>query len=309
MKFNLKIFKTVRLSSAVCLALSLGVAAAAVITLSGFKAGKVQSGSRSSASEKSESENDDTRELPILMYHGITADESAQGDYVITQDALEEDIRFLTAEGYTPVFCSEAAVFVNGRGTLPEKPVVLTFDDGAYSNFYYALPILEKYKVKGVFAVVGKWSLTAAEEAEPNPVYSSMDSENLRTLDLSGLCEIANHSWEMHNLGENGTRRGVLPLNGEDARSYRRALWGDLTDCARLIRSAGQEPTTFAYPYGLYSEDSEKLVRELGYTVTLTCEERVNSIAIGDYESAFLLGRFNRSANRSAEEIFKNFEK
>lgn len=288
-------FKVFRLSAAVCLALSAAVAIFTAVLLSGFSKAEVSAAENASGG--------DSRQLPILMYHSVVKDASLCGDYVITTDQLEQDIVWLLKNGYTPVFCNELPPFAEGRGELPEKPVVLSFDDGCYNNFYYVLPLLEKYKVKAVFAVVGEWTVAAAEQAEPSPVYSSMDTDNLRSLVLSGYCELANHSWAMHGLGEEGGRRGVLPMNGESERDYRRALWGDLTDCAKVIRAAGQQPTTLAYPYGFREDMTEQLVKELGYTVTLSCDERVNTVSVGDYGCLFGMGRFNRPAGRSAEQI------
>ncbi len=294
-------FRVFRLSAAVCLALSAAIAVMAVAVLSGFSNG----GGKSYKAKPDSS----TRQIPILMYHSVVSDPSLRGDYVITCDDLEQDITWLLENGYTPVFCSELEPFVCGRGKLPEKPVVLSFDDGCYNNFYYVLPMLEKYKVKAVFAVVGSWTVAAAELAEPSPVYSSMDTDNLRSLVYSGYCEIANHTWDMHSLGEDGSRRGVLPFEGESERDYRRALWGDLTDCARVIRAAGQEPATLAYPYGFREDRTEELVKELGYTVTLSCDERINTVAEGDYECLYSMGRFNRPASRTAEQILTAAEK
>ncbi len=288
-------FKVFRLSAAVCLALSAAVAIFTAVLLSGFSKAEVSAAENASGG--------DSRQLPILMYHSVVKDASLCGDYVITTDQLEQDIVWLLKNGYTPVFCNELPPFAEGRGELPEKPVVLSFDDGCYNNFYYVLPLLEKYKVKAVFAVVGEWTVAAAEQAEPSPVYSSMDTDNLRSLVLSGYCELANHSWDMHGLGKEGGRRGVLPMNGESERDYRRALWGDLTDCAKVIRAAGQQPTTLAYPYGFREDMTEQLVKELGYTVTLSCDERVNTVSVGDYGCLFGMGRFNRPAGRSAEQI------
>ncbi len=284
-------FRVFKFSAVALTALAAALAVTAVAVLSGF-----------SRKEKVEPP-DDSRRLPILMYHSVVTDPSLCGDYVITADMLEEDIVWLLENGYTPVFCSELPPFAEGRGELPEKPIVLTFDDGCYNNFYYVLPLLEKYKVKAVFAVVGEWTVAAAEQAEPSPVYSSMDTDNLRSMVLSGFCELANHTWSMHSLGEDGGRRGVLPLDNESDRDYRRALWGDLTDCAKVIRAAGQQPTTLAYPYGFRTDMSEQLVGELGYTVTLGCDERVNTVSVGDYGCLFGLGRYNRPSSRSAEDI------
>lgn len=245
--------------------------------------------------------------VPIIMYHSVVKDKSLAGEYIITTDELEADIKGLTERGYTPVFCSELADYVYGRGELPEKPVVLSFDDGCYNNFYYVLPLLEKYDVKATFAIVGEWCEQACEEESPSPVYSYMDCDNLRTLTLSGRCELANHGYSMHSLEG---RRGMLPMAGESGEDYRRALWGDLTEVKRLFERCGQEKTdVLAYPYGFAGEDTEELAAQLGYRVTLSCEERVNTVAVGDYGCIKMMGRFNRASGRDIFELIEESDK
>lgn len=277
-------YKSYRLSGSVCLGLAMIAAALGVMffgTLKGFG---------------EEGEINDGTAVPIIMYHSVVKDPSLAGEYIITADELETDIKGLLARGYTPVFCSEIADFADGRGELPEKPVVLSFDDGCYNNFLYVLPLLEKYDVKATFAIVGEWCEQAASEEQPSPVYSYMDCDNLRTLVLSGRCELANHGFEMHSLDG---RRGMLQLDSESFEDYRRTLWGDLTRVKKMLEKCGQQRVdVLAYPYGFSSEQTEELTAQLGYRVTLSCEERISVVAVGDYGCLKRMGRFNRASGR-----------
>ncbi len=239
--------------------------------------------------------------VPIVMYHSVRNDPDAAGEYVVTVEELEEDIRYILENGYKPVFCSELEDFVDSDGELPEKPIVITFDDGSYNNFYYVLPLLQKYHVKAVFSVVGQWCMAAAEGAEPSPVYSYMDIDNLKTMYSSGYCEIANHSWDMHELGE---RRGAGRMAGESEEDYRRAVYNDVTQAQKLLSQSGMTPVTYAYPYGICGDMGEQLMKEAGFDVTLSCEERVNKVAKGDYECLRFMGRFNRPSGADRKKFF-----
>ncbi|MGN0632578.1 MAG: polysaccharide deacetylase family protein [Oscillospiraceae bacterium] len=241
-------------------------------------------------------------ELPIVMYHSVVKDSSREGDYVVTVDRLEEDIKYILDCGYTPVFMSEVIDYVENNGSLPEKPVVITFDDGCYNNFYYVLPLLEKYKVKAVFSVVGEWCMAAGEEAQPDPNYSSMDLENLKSMVYSGWCEVANHTWDMHSLEG---RKGVTKMDGESDRDHRIALYNDLTQAQRFLERSGMRPQVLTYPYGLLDEHSETAAEQLGFKATLGCGEKVNTIAVGDYSCLKNMGRFNRAACEDRKEFFK----
>lgn len=244
---------------------------------------------------------EERKSLPIIMYHSVVKNESEEGEYVISTQTLESDIEYILGEGYTPILCSEAADYVKGKGDLPEKPIVLSFDDGCFNNFLYVLPILEKYDVKGVFAVVGEWCMAAGEEASPSPAYSSMDIENVRTLALSGRCEIANHTWDLHDCI---SRKGVCRSSSEDKEEYRRMLSNDIYSVEKLLGGIDIKLKTYVYPYGFYDKEAEDIVKSFGYDVTLTCEERVNDIAVGDYDCLYGMGRYNRPAGESSKDYF-----
>lgn len=281
-------YRCIRLSGSVCMGIAMLAAAAGVMLFGAVRSFGEESGAAA-----------DGIAVPIIMYHSVVKDESLAGEYVVTVDELEEDIKGLLERGYTTVFCSEIADYVEsaeGAAELPDKPVVLSFDDGCYNNFYYVLPLLEKYDVKATFAIVGDWCVQAASEEQPSPVYSYMDSDNLRTLVLSGRCELANHGYGMHSLEG---RRGMLPLGGESGEDYRRTLWGDLTTVKKLFDKCGQHTTdVLAYPYGFADDQTEELAAQLGYRVTLSCEERVNAVAVGDHSCTKMMGRFNRASGR-----------
>lgn len=240
--------------------------------------------------------------LPIVMYHSVLKDQSRAGEYIVTLSELEEDIKYILSQGYTPVFCSEVEDYVNGSGSLPKKPIIISFDDGCYNNFYYVLPLLQKYKVKAVFSIVGQWCMAAGEGAEPNPAYSYASIENLKTMYSSGYCEIADHSWDMHALDG---RRGVSQQSGETEEQYRRALYNDVTQAQKLLKQSGMEPKVFTYPYGINGKLTEKIIKELGFDMTLGCEERTNYVAKGDYGCLWNMGRYNRPSGVDREEFFE----
>ena len=86
----------------------------------------------------------ETVKVPIIMYHGLIKDSSLQTEYFISPDRFEEDLKYIKENGYTPVFMSDLIDFVYENKPLPEKPVVLSFDDGYYNNYCYAYPLLKE---------------------------------------------------------------------------------------------------------------------------------------------------------------------
>ena len=85
------------------------------------------------------------------MYHSILKDESKWNDYVLSPVELEKDIVWLKENGYQSIFIKDLISYVNGNADLPEKPIILTFDNGSYNNLTYVLPLLEKIRLQSYF--------------------------------------------------------------------------------------------------------------------------------------------------------------
>ena len=93
--------------------------------------------------------------VPILMYHSVLKNPKMAGMYVVSPDTLEQDLKYIKKKGYTTVFVRELTEYVYQNAPLPEKPVVITLDDGYLNNLTYVLPLLEKYDMKATISVVG----------------------------------------------------------------------------------------------------------------------------------------------------------
>ena len=176
-------------------------------------------------------EKTDGIKLPIIMYHSIVKNEDRSGEYVITPIELEKDLLYLKQNGYTTVFVNDVIRYVKRGGELPEKPIILSFDDGTYNYREYLLPLLEKYDMKATVSIVGAYTDAACEEAEPDPAYSYLDWQDVSVLRDSGHVEICNHSYDMHNLEG---RRGVGQLEGESYEDYRKIFLNDTTKLQTL---------------------------------------------------------------------------
>lgn len=246
----------------------------------------------------------DPVEAPILMYHSVCVNAKVHSDYYITPGKLEGDLKYLRDHGYTTVFISEIADYAEGKGSLPEKPIALTFDDGYYNWLTDVLPLLERYDMKATMNVVGAY--TDAEDTAQNrsPAYSYLTWEEIKALSDSGRVEIGSHTWDMHELG---TRRGCKKIKGETAAHYAEALTNDLTHLQNALREhCGLTPATFAYPYGEISREAVPLLQALGFRAALTCDERINKLT-RDPAILFSLGRINRSSRYSTAAFMQKY--
>lgn len=254
---------------------------------------------------KGEAEEKEFASVPIIMYHSICDDGEKASKFVINKGALERDLKYITDNGYTTVSSGELISYVENGTPLPEKPIMLTFDDGYFNNYCYAYPLLKKYNAKAVISIIGKYTDLYSETDEENPNYSHITWEQAREMYESGLVEIQNHSYDSHTLdkGRNGTKM----KNGETETAYASYILSDLGRLQQEVeQNLGYTPLVFAYPFGSVCEEAYDILKDMGFKVTLSCEEKVNKIRRNDSECLYMMYRYLRTNNRSVENILKN---
>lgn len=242
-------------------------------------------------------------ELPIIMYHSVLKDTELSGKYVITPDTLRRDIDYLYNHGYTTVSAAEVLDFIDGKAELPEKPVMLTFDDGCYNNYGYVLPILEEKNAHGIFSIVGSYTDSYSSSGEANLTYGYMRWSDVREMLKSPCAEVACHSYAFHT--NSGGRSGAGRAKNESARDYKKAFRSDTERFGkRCAEETGFSPVIYTYPFGAYDKESLEVLSAMGYRITLSCEEGMNYIT-GDASCASLMKRYNRPSGISSEEYFR----
>lgn len=242
--------------------------------------------------------------VPVIMYHSILEDESLQGKYVISPKQLEDDLLYLSENGYTSITVSDLISYVENGVPLPEKPVMLTFDDGYYNNYLYAYPLMKKYGFKMVLSVIGKYTEDYSQTNEVNAYYSHCTWDQLREMENSGFVEVQNHSYNMHTYdkGRNGTKKN----SWESLDNYREILSGDIMKCqSGLIENSGITPKAFIYPYGAISAESVDIIKSLGFKATFSCEEKINLIT-RDPNCLFGIDRFLRPSGDTSAVYFES---
>ena len=243
--------------------------------------------------------------VPIIMYHSILDNPSRQGDYVITPQQFESDLQYLQANGYTTVVMADLIAYVQEGKPLPDKAVVLTFDDGYYNNYHYAHPLLQQYGMCAVISPIGVWSehYTTHPDQRNHDNYSHLTWEQLTEMVTSGTWEIQNHSYDLHHLDSG--QKGAAKRKDESDEGYRLRLKNDLSTAQKLlVENVGDTPTTFAYPFGAISDISQEVLTEMGFCASLSCEERI-PILTRDPACLWKLGRYLRPANKDVATILK----
>lgn len=246
------------------------------------------------------SNNEEYINVPIIMYHSILKSQS--GNYIIHPNVLEKDLLYIKEKGYTTITMSDLINYVYNNTSLPEKPIIITFDDGHYNNLGYAVPILKKYNMKAVISIVGKYTDTFSQTDEANMNYGYLRWKDINELISSGTIEFQNHTYNLHTIG---SRNGAKKKYGETKEQYQTILSNDIQKLQNEFKeNTGYVPNTFTYPFGAISNDSLTIIEQLGFKASLSCEKGVNHIT-KDKNCLYCLKRNNRPSNISTENFFK----
>lgn len=196
----------------------------------------------------------------VLEYHNFTDDPAQVTDYTITISGLRRDLDFLRDRGYITILPRElAAGQLDDGAPLPQKAVLLTFDDGYVSNFTLALPLLREYGAKAAV------SLITARIDEGTSGFLSWDE--CREMAKSGLVEFASHTHDHHIHND---ANGIERRNGESEDDYLTRISYDLeTSITRIRLETGQPVTAFTYPLGKMEPWAEPVLQQL-FSVTFS---------------------------------------
>ena len=259
---------------------------------------------RRAESRKVSASDEKTVPVPIIMYHSVCDKTYVSPKYIVSPAMFENDMKYLKEHGYTAVFIKDLDSFVNGKSDLPEKPVIITLDDGFLNNLTNALPILKKYGMKAVVSAVGEFTEENSKINDRNPSYAYLTFDDIKSLYDSSVIEIGNHTYAMHRLKG---RKGCSKNPGESTDEYRKVLKADLERMQNLMADrCGVTPYIFTYPYGYMSKEGDEVIKDLNFTAALTCTEKINYIKKGS--SLMSLCRFNRPSTISTENFMKKIK-
>lgn len=244
---------------------------------------------------------DDEIALPIVMYHSVLKDENKVGDYVVSVRQFKEDVNYILSKGYTPVKIQNLIDYVYNRAPLPEKPILITFDDGFYNNYEYIFPYIEEKNIPIVISIVGKYTEDYTESGECNAAYSYLRKCDIEKMSNSNLVEFQNHSYNLHSLENNASMKKY----SESKKEYAIRLTDDLNRTQNLLfEVTGTSPSTFTYPFGKISNDSKDIIKQMGFKSSLSCEEGINYINFSS-DCLYNLKRYNRFSKFTTYDFFK----
>jgi biofilm PGA synthesis lipoprotein PgaB len=235
----------------------------------------------------------------VLSYHDVRdsfAENESQGQTVVTTGNLKAQFGWLRSQGYRVVSVQDLVEAKAGKRVLPDKAVLLTFDDGYISFYEKVFPLLKEFRYPATIALVGSWMNVPPGGAVPYSENEAWVRERflswaqVKEMVSSGLVEVASHSYDSHH-GIVGNPRGNLQpaavtrryddrLKGyEDDAAYARRIGEEMQRSARDIEShLGVRPRVIAWPYGEYNRPLIVAALAAGMTVTMGLDDGRNSI-------------------------------
>ncbi len=239
--------------------------------------------------------------LTVLSYHDVRDQVADSGDpdaYAVSTQNFAAHLDWLHGNGYRPVNLQQIIDARDGKAPLPDKAVLLTFDDGLRSVYTHVFPLLRAYGYPAVVATVTSWiGMPAGSRVNYGPrdflPEDFLTWEQLREMQASGLVEVASHSHALHvglpsnpqgNTQPAATVRqylGKLRRYETDA-EYTARIRADLaTSVATLERELGRRPRAIVWPYAAYSQVTNRIADEVGMQVSFDLEGREQPIGPG----------------------------
>lgn len=202
----------------------------------------------------------------ILMYHMVSQHRPGAkfNKLRVPPEQFERQIAYLAENGWTFAHMSELAK------PLPEKTVVLTFDDGYRDNLIQATPVLERYKAKAtLYLVVDRferdWSTAKKAHHDSGEL---MQEPKLSDDEVKGM--LASEVWE---LGAHTLTHANLPVTAEPKRTQEISGGREA-----LQQSFDQDVPSFAYPFGIYNAEDVRLTEQAGFDFAVTTQEGIDPL-------------------------------
>ena len=200
-------------------------------------------------------------DMPILVYHHIVPGHSGADHLSLfaSPEAFEQQLRTLRDNGYQSISFDDLADCLEYGLPLPERPVIISLDDGWENQFQYGFPLLQKYGFSATFYVVSGYL----------GGQNFMTVEQLKTMIAAGM-----------TIGDHTRSHPALPTIASPQR-----LAEEISGSKSWLEERLHVPiTTFAYPYGSYSAATVALVKAAGYRTARTVDSGTH-YTVGDLET------------------------
>ena len=255
----------------------------------------------------------------VLGYHDVEDGAADQRYLSVRTSALSDQMAWLRDNGYQPISVQQILDAHDGKIVLPEKAVLLTFDDG-YSSFYTRVwPLLKAYNWPALWAPVGSWvDAPANKKVDFGGLMTARDKfatwKMVEEMGKSPLVEVGAHTWNSHFGAEANPQGSKEPAVAnrlydkktgtyETDEQYKRRINTDISLITNKIKSVtGKSPRAWVWPYGAANGTTLNLAKEHGYKMAFTLNEGLANAAFLDDIPRVLISD-NPSLKRFASQV------
>lgn len=212
---------------------------------------------------KNQLSENNAEKIPVLMYHHLLFQEDIErynwsnNSSVLSVETFEKQMDYLYENGFYTATLDELQNFIDGNIDLPEKTVVITFDDGYLSNVLYAYPIMKRYNFRGTIFMIGHRVDNEQEPFDPSSTQALSLNQSYKYEDVFSY---ESHTYDLHDMDE----KGVAKVFSSDEET----IINDLKNSKNLLNAK-----YLAYPYGKYDENTIEYLRNSGYEMAFTIEK------------------------------------
>ena len=202
--------------------------------------------------------------IPILTYHKFCIGESPD-PYTINISLFEKQIQYLKENDYHIISVSQLISCID-ENVFPYKPVVITIDDGFKSTYTLAFPILKKYDFPATIYL-----------------YTDFIANGINQLSWQEINEMAKNRIEIgsHSISHCNL---INKKNNESQNDYLKRINGEFVISRDILeKNTSTNISSFAYPYGVYSQQIKILAKQAGYKALLNANGMNNSPPIDPY--------------------------
>ncbi|QOR21368.1 poly-beta-1,6-N-acetyl-D-glucosamine N-deacetylase PgaB [Haemophilus parainfluenzae] len=244
----------------------------------------------------------------VLAYHSVVDESAAENQkhyfpQTISAQTLIKHFNWLKENGYNVISWQQVIDAENGKGTLPDNAVLLSFDDGYETMYNVVFPLLKAYNYPAVFAPVTGWldtpanqKITYADKMLDRSVFATWSQ--VKEMEQSGLVEVASHTHNLHNGINANPSGGQLPAviapeykNGkyETEDAYKNRLKSDFARTVQtLVNHIGKKPRVMVWPYGQFNDVAVQIARQAGMPHYFSLGEKIIN-KVGDKHIGRLL--------------------
>lgn len=224
----------------------------------------------------------------VLMYHKVNSDPASGGlGLRVTGENFEQQMEQLKKLGYQSINPDELLDYLEGKGEMWPKAVLLTFDDGYLDNYTVARPILLKQDFRATFFLVSGriGTINTWDTARGGVINQLMTQKNIETMLEEGFW-VGSHTTTHSKLSN-------VPIS-----QAREEILGSKAALEKLFNI---KIKYFCYPYGSYNRQVVNLVRESGYRAGLTTAQ--GQVALGD--NVFTLKRIRITGHYDLQQFLQ----